>query len=197
MRLLCRDNIGAPVAMLKVHPSRSRLVGFSTSHDEALLWGWGAGRLKQLARLGTRRDYMSTRTIRVFGRELEFPGRVRARDADFHPDGVYMATVGEGRPIEVYRVFDGQPMRTIVDRGFAFGPNGRRLYGRSGSGQILAHDAVTGKDIERWEAHAGLVTTLDIQHRTGTLVSGGLDGEVKVWALSDEVTATQGPLPGS
>jgi hypothetical protein len=51
----------------------------------------------------------------VFGRELEFPGRVRARDADFHPGGVYMATVGEGRPIEVYRVFDGQPMRTIAD----------------------------------------------------------------------------------
>jgi hypothetical protein len=39
--------------MLKVHPSRSRLVGFSATRDEALLWGWGAGRLKRLARLGT------------------------------------------------------------------------------------------------------------------------------------------------
>lgn len=381
MRLLCSDHLGAPLAMMKVHPSRSRLVGFSASRDEASLWGWGAGRLRRLARLGTPRDYGSTRRIRVLGHEVELPGSGLARDVRFHPDGVHMATVGEGRPIEVYRVFDGKPIRSIADvsgpvdvkfpvgwgmipfefppehqgfnrvafsdsgrfiiagptaglrarvyefeagtvvgslwegfepftvhprwellamvrndqggtvirfarvpepfrrdegdigwgsprvqvsdeedeygwfvpsmvnvygmvfsaagdafvlsggadgcddypltvsvhdfpslctrferqielghevsdggllgpwwtsiQSFAFGPDGHHLYGLSGAGQIIALDAMTGEEIRRWEAHAGLVTTLDVQQRTATLVSGGLDGEVKVWRLSD------------
>jgi hypothetical protein len=75
---------------------------------------------------------------------------------------------------------------------FAFGPDGRRLYGLSGTGRIIALDAMTGEAIGRWEAHAGLVTTLDVQHRTGTLVSGGLDGEVRVWMLSDQITGMRG-----
>src|SRR5262249_41258276 len=72
-----------------------------------------------------------------------------------------------------------------TNQSFAFRPDGRRLYGLSGTGRILALDAMTGEVVGRWEAHAGLVTTLDVQHRTGTLVSGGLDGEVRVWMLSD------------
>ena len=72
-----------------------------------------------------------------------------------------------------------------TNQSFAFGPDGRQLFGLSGTGSIIALDAMTGEDIGRWEAHAGLVTTLDVQHRTGTLVSGGLDGEVKIWMLSD------------
>jgi hypothetical protein len=131
MRLLCSDHLGAPLAMMKVHPSRSRLVGFSASRDEAFLWGWGAGRLRQLARLGTPRDYGSTRRIRVLGHEVELAGSGLARDVGSHPDGVHMATVGEGRPIEVYRVFDGEPIRTIADT-----PGPVNVMMPSGSGWI-------------------------------------------------------------
>jgi WD40 repeat protein len=333
-----------------------------------------------LARLGTERDDKSQRTIRILGREVELPGKSDlARDVGFHPDGVHLATVGEGRPIEVYRVFDGKPIRTIAEisgpfdvmipfgwgrvpwefpphlqgfdriafsdsgrfmiagpvaectawvyefetgtqvgslwegfdpfavhprwelvamirndqggteirftrlpepfrrdegdigwgsprvrvsddedewgwfvpsmvnvsgmvfspegdtfalsggpslsgnkplalsvhefpslhmrfmreiesgdelndetlpapgwatrQSFAFGPDGRRLYGLSGKGSIITLDAMTGEVLGDWQAHEGLVTTLDVQHRTGTLVSGGLDGEVKVWEV--------------
>ena len=115
MRLICRDNLGAPLAMIKVHPLRNRLISFSASCDEAFLWGWGAGRLKRLARLGIRRNYASTQTIQVLGHEVELPRGDLARDAGFHPDGIHLATVGERRPIEVYRVFDGKPIRTIAD----------------------------------------------------------------------------------
>ena len=132
MRLICRDNLDAPLAMLKVHPSRSRLISFSASCDEAFLWGWGAGRLKRLAQLGTRRDFRSTRTIQVLGHEVELPGGDLARDAGFHPDGIHLATVGETRPIEVYRVFDGKPIRTIADTSAAVD-----MTTPSGLGQML------------------------------------------------------------
>ena len=43
MHLLCSDHLGTPLAGMKVHPSRSRIVGFSASRDEAFLWGWESG----------------------------------------------------------------------------------------------------------------------------------------------------------
>jgi hypothetical protein len=115
MRLLYSDNLGAPLAMIRVHPFRKRLVGLTASRDEAFLWGWEAGRLQRLAQLGATRDYKSTRRFRVGSRALEFRKEDLGRDVAFHPDGVHIATVGEGRPIEFYRVSDGEPMHTIGD----------------------------------------------------------------------------------
>ncbi len=380
MRLLCSGNLGVPLLTIRVHPSRKRLVCFSASRDEAALWSWESGHLERLAQLGPPRDYRPTRRILIGGREWELPRNGLARDVAFHPDGVHMVTVGEGRPIEVYRADDGKLVRAIADisapvdvmashgfaenpwevpaehqgfhrivfadsgrvvvaggigqpraqvydfetgamvgllwygfrpyavhpqgetvsmvvedqggadmrfmrlgtsfqrvdreigwgpprvrvsdeedkwgwgipsvleicsmvfsphgnafalsgdapesgdrtmalsvhdfpslrtrfvrdvvlgegmssellpvpwwrtiQPFAFGPGGRRLYALSGTAFISILDSLTGEEMIRWEAHAGLVSTLDIQQRSGTLVSGALDGEVIAWKLS-------------
>ena len=373
MYLLCNDHLGSPLAGMKVHPSQSRMVGFSGARDEAFLWGWDSGHLQQLARFGSGRDDRPVRTARILGREVPLPGGELARDVAFHPDGVYMAIVGEDRPIEIRRISDGELIREIADlsgpvvrmipfgwgiplefgyvpweftrcgfghiafsgsgrlfiaearvygfetgtaigslwedfvpyathpredilamvssdqggthirfarvqepfrqyeqeigwepprirasddedeygwfvptmvnveslvfspsgdafalsggpgmkgdrqsvsvhdfpslrlrfeRGIevsgeglrpgwsmstpiAFDLQGRRVYVPSGAGQIVALESMTGEEIGRWEAHAGSVTAFDVQQRTGTLVSSGLDGDVKVWRLPD------------
>ena len=73
----------------------------------------------------------------------------------------------------------------IATRPVAFGPGGRRLYVPEGIGLITVLDAMTGEEIDYWDAHADQVCTIDVQHDTGILVSGDLEGEVKVWSLPD------------
>ena len=115
MHLLFSDHLGTPLAGMKVHPSRSRMVGFSASRDEAFLWGWESGHLERLARFGSGRDDRPVRTARILGHEVPLPGGELARDVAFHPDGVHMAIVGVDRPIEIRRIADGELIRAIAD----------------------------------------------------------------------------------
>jgi hypothetical protein len=113
MRLVHAHNQGAPLGLIKVHPSRRRFVAFSATVDEAVLWGWDFGCLERVARLGPRRERRAVRKFSVSGGVHQFRKDRFDRDVAFHPDGVYLATAGEGRPIEIHRLSDGELMRTI------------------------------------------------------------------------------------
>ena len=71
----------------------------------------------------------------------------------------------------------------ITTNPVAFDPGGRRLFVPEGIGLITVLDAETGEELDYWDAHADQVTSIDVQHETGVLVSGDLEGEVKVWRL--------------
>lgn len=115
MRLLHAHNQGAPIGLIKVHPSRRRFVAFSATIDEAVLWGWDFGCLERAARLGPRRQRQPVRKFSISGSAHQFRKDRFDRDVAFHPDGVHLATAGEGRSIEIYRVSDGELVRTIGD----------------------------------------------------------------------------------
>jgi hypothetical protein len=71
----------------------------------------------------------------------------------------------------------------ITTNPVAFDPGGRRMFVPEGIGLITVLDAATGEELDYWDAHADQVTSIDVQHETGVLVSGDLEGEVKVWRL--------------
>ena len=52
-------------------------------------------------------------------------------------------------------------------------------------GLITVLDSATGDELDYWDAHADQVTSINVQHQTRMLVSGDLEGEVKVWTLSE------------
>ncbi len=113
MRLVHAHNQGAPLGLIKVHPSRRRFVAFSATVDEAVLWGWDFGCLERVARLGPRRERNAVRKFSISGIAHQFRKDRFDRGVAFHPDGVHLATAGEGRPIEIYRAVDGQLIRVI------------------------------------------------------------------------------------
>ena len=115
MQLLHSHQQGAPLGLIKVHPTRRRFVAFSATVDDAVLWGWDYGCLERVARLGARQERRATREFRMFGSELEVRQEFFDRDVAFHPDATRMAVAGEGRPIEIYRVSDGELIRTMGD----------------------------------------------------------------------------------
>lgn len=67
--------------------------------------------------------------------------------------------------------------------GFAFHPNGRALVVPSPSGDLVMLDARTGETLNRWAAHDSPITSIDVQHQSGLLVTGGLDGLLKIWRI--------------
>ena len=113
MRLVHAQNQGAPIGLIKVHPRHRRFVAFSATVDEAVLWGWDFGCLERVARLGQRRERNAVRKFSMSGIAHQFRKDRFDRDIAFHPDGVHLATAGEGRAIEVYRAADGELVRVI------------------------------------------------------------------------------------
>ncbi|WP_157906812.1 WD40 repeat domain-containing protein [Sorangium cellulosum] len=96
-----------------------------------------------------------------------------------------------------------------VSEALAFTPGGERIFAPSASGEVLALDASTGARLAAWQAHASLVTTLDVHPHAPLVVSGGADGAVALahepglaWTRratpgeQDAFIARFAPLPG-
>lgn len=62
-------------------------------------------------------------------------------------------------------------------------------------GQIRSHDADTGQLL--WSidnAHARGVTSLVVSHNERFLVTGGMEGELRVWELRSRDLVSKGPV---
>lgn len=82
-----------------------------------------------------------------------------------------------------------------VSEALGFTPDGERLFVPSASGDVLALDASTGARKATWQAHAGLVTTLDVHPHAPLVVSGGADGVVAL-AHDPGLSWTRRATPG-
>ncbi|MFO0950190.1 MAG: hypothetical protein U0835_03375 [Isosphaeraceae bacterium] len=68
-----------------------------------------------------------------------------------------------------------------VPEGFAFSHDGERLLVPSSTGAVVELNAWTGRVVKRWQAHEGLITTMDMSQDGRFLATGGTDGMVRVW----------------
>jgi WD40 repeat protein len=62
-----------------------------------------------------------------------------------------------------------------------FTPGGDILYWPIETGEIVALDARTGDKVGSWMAHEGPATTIDISYNRALLVTGGIDGLIRLW----------------
>jgi WD40 repeat protein len=71
--------------------------------------------------------------------------------------------------------------------GVGFHPDGKRLYHHGGSfGHLVLVDAQSGKVVSpAWDKHAGGIVSADVTRDGRYAVTGGQDGHVRMWRLSD------------
>lgn len=105
----------------------------------------------------------------------------------FSATGTRFATGSTDGTVRIYRLADGQILRTWHAHAggtfsLAFTPDGKRLItGGSTDRSIRIFDLVDGKQLAHTVAHAGNVESLAISPDGSTLISGSMDRTVKVW----------------
>jgi hypothetical protein len=70
-----------------------------------------------------------------------------------------------------------------------FSADSRSVFFPSPWGYIVQLDSDTGSEISRWQAHDGAVTSVSIRHDLHMLVSGGVDGMIKLWQFPATTTS--------
>jgi hypothetical protein len=73
------------------------------------------------------------------------------------------------------------PATSPIER-VALSPEERHLIVPTGAGFITEIDSSTGQAIARWKAHDDLITTVDLRHRDGFLITSGSDGKIVMWS---------------
>jgi WD40 repeat protein/basic membrane lipoprotein Med (substrate-binding protein (PBP1-ABC) superfamily)/DNA-binding SARP family transcriptional activator len=125
------------------------------------------------------------------------PDDVR-RQGDFSPDGLMIAA-GEGNEgaIGIWDAFTGARLRTLQDHQrysavtiVAFHPDGYTLMAVDLGGYISVWDWASGRRIQSWNAHQGVIVSARYSHSGDTIFSNGWDRQFKIWdadtgALSD------------
>ncbi|KAI9219652.1 WD40-repeat-containing domain protein [Blastocladiella britannica] len=151
------------------------------------------------------------RTARLWAAEQIHPLRIFAghhSDVDavkFHPNSNYLATGSSDKSARLWDVSSGNCVRVLTGHAgavqtLAFSPNGRYLATAGDDKCVHVWDLGEGKRIKKMAGHRGLVTSLAFSQGNGALlVSGGLDGTVRVWDMlrSDDDTAGSGGADGS
>ncbi|HKX74923.1 MAG TPA: WD40 repeat domain-containing protein, partial [Acidimicrobiia bacterium] len=105
------------------------------------------------------------------------------------PDGRYVATDLEWAVI----VFDAQTGATVDNitglnqlvAGTAFTPDGSRLLIGTYGGEVLVVDVASGETLHRLGS-AGLTTSFACAQGCDTLYTASVDGEIRIWDLSDQ-----------
>jgi WD40 repeat protein len=103
----------------------------------------------------------------------------------FAPDGRHIACGSADKSIRIFdlndtsfvRVIDGQ---TDAVMALTFAPDSRSLFS-CGDGAAHQWDANTGKELQRFDAHAGRVLGLALSADGRRLVTGGEDKLVRLW----------------
>jgi WD40 repeat protein len=177
-----------PGSAVTAHPEGTLLAAVSNGQGMARIQIFGAGpagvvRYDRGAELYTELDGLS-----------------------FSPDGSALAAVGDEDYFTIhvldfpscrvrFRKFldypPGYVRRFRLPKRCAFTADGGRLLCPYPTGDVAELDARSGRELRRWPAHDGPVHSLDVRHDESLLLTGGLDGHVKLWQLDD--APRQGP----
>ena len=117
--------------------------------------------------------------------------------AAFSPDGLLVAAGDRFGGLFLWETRSG--LEFLAPRGHpkaitsvAWDGNGDRLLTAGEDGVIQAFDLHAGKVVDRWDAHAGGVLSVDV-HPSGRIASSGRDRRVKVWEPGGKLATDLGP----
>jgi WD40 repeat protein len=68
--------------------------------------------------------------------------------------------------------------------GVLFSPDGRTLLSVGDDGEIRIWDVAARREVRRWKAHEGGITTLAQTADGRTLATGGRDGAIRLWDVA-------------
>ena len=106
------------------------------------------------------------------------------------PDGQLVAGVTHDQTIQLWRLRDGNLVRTLPGHrlpilAIAFSPNGRLLASTSHDKTIKLWNPQTGQAVQTLSGHQAWVAAIAFSPDSKTLVSGGGDKTLRVWQQSN------------
>lgn len=108
----------------------------------------------------------------------------------FHPNNAYVFTGSCDKTVRMWKVTDGTSVRMFTGHAgnitaIACSPNGKTLASGDDKGTIILWDLAPGKLLKRMRGHAqGGIWSLSWSVESTVLVSGGMDGTVRVWDVT-------------
>lgn len=105
----------------------------------------------------------------------------------FHPNNAYVFTGSCDRIVRMWKCTDGQPVRMFTGHtgnltAIECSPSGKILASADDNGTIILWDLAPGKLKKRMRGHAkGGIWSLSWSAESTVLISGGMDGTVRVW----------------
>lgn len=125
----------------------------------------------------------------------------RINHISFSPDGRRIVTSSHDATVRLWDVdernllwtFHGQSDSRVVDRegtliadaleSASFSPNGKHVAVGTGERAVVILDSTTGQEVARLYGHTGAVTCVAFEPSGHRLVSGAVDGTIRVWTL--------------
>ena len=125
----------------------------------------------------------------------------RINHISFSPDGRRIVTSSHDATVRLWDVderglvwtFHGQSDSSVVDHegtlvadaleNASFSPNGKHVAVGTGERAVVILDSTTGQEVARLYGHTGAVTCVAFDSSGHRLVSGSVDGTIRVWTL--------------
>jgi len=122
----------------------------------------------------------------------------------WHPNGVYVFSASDetDKTIRMWSIQKGECVRVFVGHAeyisaIECAPNGKLLASADIGGNIFFWDVDKGTRIKRSRGHGkGGIPSLSFSVESNVLVSGGLDGTVRVWEVELPKDASKAPTLG-
>ena len=117
----------------------------------------------------------------------------------FHPNSAYVFTGSSDKHVRMWAVTNGYPVRMFTGHtgnltALACSPSGKILASADDAGTIILWDLGPGRLLKRMRGHGkGGIWSLSWSAESTVLVSGGMDGTVRVW---DVAGPADGPNQG-
>ncbi|XP_048363243.1 protein FAN isoform X1 [Sphaerodactylus townsendi] len=104
-------------------------------------------------------------------------------DAAFSPDSRHLLSTGEDSYFKVTDVQTGMIISSMASEQpqRCFKWDGNTILSGSQSGELLVWDIVGGKIIERIKGHSGPVTSMWMNERCNSIITGGEDRQIMFW----------------
>jgi hypothetical protein len=110
----------------------------------------------------------------------------------FLPDGKQVATSGADKQVRVWNIEDSKEVRKIGGFGGDVlqltATTDGRLFTAGADKTPRVHQSGDGKEVQKFTGHNDWVYSLDFHPASNRLVTGGYDGEVRVWNVENGET---------